>query len=170
MQPEDAVRAGFEFVDGLGVGPPLDFGAVSDRYGDYVIEIFELTHENRPMRPGARVGNEEVVAIRFGLEHAVTGRPWTSIRGDPMAKLRGLANKASPVVTRDPGVDVPFAVNHKTHMSILLIGRSVGGEYYLCDFSPTSTRTLVGKKGTFRLPHKDLLTTESSIRQCVPVT
>src|SRR5713226_419627 len=120
MQAEDAVRAWLEVVDGLRVGPALGFGPVGDRHRDDLLEFFELAHDDRPVRPGARRGNEEVIAAGLGLETAVAGRSRAPVRRDPMAKLGGLADIVSPGVARDSGVVVPLAINHETHERILL--------------------------------------------------
>src|SRR5690606_40382240 len=78
-------------------------------------DLLEAPGDQGAVRPGAGQADIQVVASRFGREAAGSGGARGTIRGDPVAMLRGFA-----LETAVPGGVIPLvmpaAVNQKPHV------------------------------------------------------
>ena len=90
-----------------------------DGNADHLFQPFERAEDQRAMRPGAGVGDIEVIAPRLGPETAGAGRAGRAVRRDPVAELRRVALERT---ARGGGVipaAVPCAVDELSHADLL---------------------------------------------------
>jgi hypothetical protein len=56
-----------------------------------------------------------MITVRLGVKSAFAGKPWPSVRRDPVAKLRIRAHKGPSRIRWDSIIVAPVAVDHKAH-------------------------------------------------------
>ncbi len=105
----DHARAGLE-------GPSvLTHPPVQRRQGDLALQLFQRPEDQGPVRPGAGVGDIEVVAARLGLEPALAGRPRRAVRRDPVAEPALAADKPAAGSGGVVPLVAPDAIDQEPH-------------------------------------------------------
>ena len=105
----------------IGKVPALDYvDRMDDRDADGLLQAEEGAIEERPVRPGAGIGDVEMVAARLGLKAAFAGWAGCAVDSYPVAEGRGGTDETA--VRRDEMVDVrpPCAFHQHAHAEIPL--------------------------------------------------
>ena len=88
---------------------------VHHRQGNHVLQPLQPAEDQGAMGPGAGVGNVQVITPGLGLEATLATGAGAAVRGDPVAKLRVLANEFTVFPLGLQPVVPEGAVDQQTH-------------------------------------------------------